>query len=207
MENIQEKMKYLTKPGQKASAVRFCSQSFFIVEDGSLQGEAKECKKDYFLFDETGQKIGDLSLVKTKMNEAERKWEEQDGVYIVPEEFFMLVDINITQKQFHGKGLGSMLLNWATKEMRHISDEKKTDLPMLFIRQNSLEAMAFYQKWKAEVNQGFKDDKGVFHLVENNKLGSSCYMIIKKPEPQAKYDAERVGEYEKPATTKDDKKL
>lgn len=196
MENIQEKMKYLTNFGQKVYAVNFNSQSFFIVENGRLTGD-KETHKDYFLFDDKCKEIGSLHLGKVIMSEEEIEWEKSDGVCVVPRVFFLLTDIEISKRDLRCNGLGSMLLNWATKELQKISANEEANIPLLFIRQNSEETFAFYKKWKAELNQ----------TREDNKIGSSCYMIIPKLEPQTKYDAEVVAEYEKPVVKKEDKRL
>lgn len=190
MENIQEKLEYLTNFGQKSFLVEFRGQPYFIVESGRLQGGDRECQKDFFLFDENGKQIGYLYLGEVMMSEAEREWEKMDGVLVVPADFFLLSDIEITDRNLRQKGLASMLLNWATKEMCQISKDKEIDIPLLFIRQNSNATFPFYDKWGAVLNQDVVDDK----------IGSSCYMRIDHPQPKSEYEVKILAEQEKKYT-------
>ncbi len=192
MENVQEKMKSLINYGQKVYAVDFKGQLFFIVESGRLQGGDRECQKDFFLFDGKSQ-IGYLYLAEMMLGKAEQEFEKQDGVLVVPDDFFFLTEIEISSIENRRKGLASMLLNWATKEMQKIAMNKGYDMPLLFIRQNSLETFGFYEKWGAVGNQSVMD----------NNIGSSSYMIINKPEQKPEYDVKVVAEYEKPIVKED----
>ena len=195
MENLQEKMKYLTNFGQKVYAVEFKQQMYFIVESGKVQTGIGDRQKDYTLFNEQGQQMGYLHLARLLMSKVDIMLEKADGVLVVPDDFFYLSDIEISKGELRGKGLGSMLLNWATKEMQQISAEKGATIPLLLIRQNSQEAPAFYKKWGAVLNQE----------VEDNKPGSSCYMRIDNPTPKPEYDVKVVAQYEKTTEKKEDK--
>lgn len=192
MEKIQERMKELVKFGQKVSAVMFREQVFYIVECGNLQGGTRGSQRDFTLFDDKNQ-LGYLYLSDIKMSALEIELEKQDGVIVAPEEYFLLTDIEISSREMRCKGLGSMLLNWATKQMQQASAEKGKLLPLLFIRHNSEETFSFYQKWNAVVNQ----------VVEDRKIGSSCYMRIDNPQTKPEYDVKVVAEYEKPITKED----
>ena len=192
MDNLEERMKKLINFGQKAYAVDFRGQTYFIVESGRLQGGDRECQKDFYLFDEKEQ-IGYLYLAEVMLGKAEREFEKRDGVVEVPEDFFLLSDIEISKRENRRMGFGSMLLNWATKEMLEISKNKETIIPLLFIRQNSEETFGFYGKWGAILNQTISDDK----------IGSSCYMRIDKPQTRSEYDVKILVEYEKPFIKED----
>lgn len=192
MNDLEEKMKKLINYGQKVYGVDFRGQTYFIVESGRLQGGDRECQKDFHLFDEKGQ-VGYLYLAEMMLGKAEREYEKLDGVVEVPEDFFFLSDIEISEKGNRGKGIGSMLLNWATKEMLGISKNKESNIPLLFIRQNSEETFAFYGKWGAVPNQ----------TVPDSKIGSSCYMRIDRPETKPEYDVKVLAEYEKPVIKED----
>lgn len=192
MEKIQERMKELAKFGQKVYAVDFRGQLFFIVESGHLDSGERGSQKDWTLFDEKSQ-LGHIYVSDIKMTEAEIAFEKLDGVVVVPKEYFLLTDIEISSREMRCKGLGSMLLNWATKDMQKASIKREEILPLLFIRQNSEETFPFYAKWEAVVNQ----------VVEDTRRGSSCYMRIDNPQTKPEYDVKVVAEYEKPIIKED----
>ena len=197
MENIQEKMKYLSQFGDVVYAVEFGKHDCFVVESGSLgdgtsQGEKA---KDFYLFDENGKQIGYLYLCQLTMSEQEQEWEKLDGVEVAPERFFLLNDIEINH-DLRRNHLGSFLLNWALKNIEKMNAETGKNIPLLFIRHNSTETIPFYTKerWGVELNQ----------KVEDNRLGSSCYMIIKEVKSKDQFEGKVLGKYEK-QNTKEDK--
>ncbi len=194
MKRINERMEHLINFGQKVIAVEFQNQIYFIVESGMLQGGDRECQKDFYFFDEKSQ-IGHLYLSEMMLSKTEREEQLKSGVKNIPDDFFALSDIEIDKKELHGKGLGSVLLNWATKEMLEICKRKETEIPLLFVRINSEETLAFYEKWGAVPNQ----------VNPDNVVGSNCSMIIERLKTKSQYDAKIVAVYEKPSIIKEDR--
>lgn len=192
MEQIKERMKKLAEFGEKVFAVEFRGKLYYIIESGHLLGGERGSQKDYTLFDDK-TKLGHVYISDVKMSEAEIYFEKMDGVLVVPREYFLLTDIEISDIDLRCKGLGSMLLNWATKDMQNASAKREEILPLLFIRHNSEETFAFYAKWHAIVNQ----------KVEDVKRGSSCYMRIDKPTTKPEYEVKVFSQYEKPKSKED----
>ena len=185
MESIKERMKKLAEFGENVFAVEFRGKLYYIIESGHLLGGERGSQKDYTLFDDISQ-LGHLYISDVKMTEAEIEFEKLDGVLVVPKEYFLLTDIEISDIDLRCKGLGSMLLNWATKDMQHASAKREEILPLLFIRHNSEETFAFYAKWGAVVNQ----------KVEDVKRGSSCYMRIDKPIAKPEYEVKVIAKHD-----------
>lgn len=185
MENMQAKLKKLINLGQKAFAVEFRGEQYFVVENGKLNS-GDVIGKDYHLFNAAGHLIGLLNFVEVHMSEEERELERFSGAAEVPKSCFMLVGIEIMW-EYRGKHLGDFLINWGLKDIQKDIAKTGEHKPILFVRENNHVTIPFYKKWGAELNQ----------KVENNRCGSSCYMIIKEPKHKEEYCGKIIGEYEK----------
>lgn len=192
MENLEAKLKHLLQFGEKVSAFEFGGQEYFVAECGKLIF-GQRSQKDFNLFDKDGKQVGHLYLGLLALSKPEQEFEKLDGVVEVPECFFFLNSIEISDVRLQGNGLGSFLLNYGLKDVEAICKDNGKDLPILFYRDNTHSSIPFYEKWGAQSNQ----------QIEDNKIGSGCYMIMKSPKHQDKYNGTILGSCEKPDKKED----
>lgn len=159
----------------KVFVIEYDNEIYYLGEIGYLYANKNlKSVKFYLLFDED-KCIGKSIIKPTYASGAEIcNAIENQGIKIAPQFFAKLTTIEI-DKEYRGKHLGDLMMNWLTKDMQKLAKDLGEDVPILFNKANGAVADNFYKKWGAVVNSE----------EPSNKVGEFCPMIIKVPKENA----------------------
>lgn len=165
----------------KISEVIYNGECFYVGQVGSFDRKDRfGGSKVYYLF--TNKNIyGEMHINLSKYSPKYREVYKSYGIEELPDVCFGLENIDIIEK-FQGKKFGSVLLNFALKEIEDYNNKNNCNYKLVFQRANSEQTLPFYKKFGARTNS----------TEPNDTFGDYCFMIIDKPKHLKEYESTKL---------------
>ncbi len=172
---LDESEKNLFRSVSKVIKIKYFNKYIYLVRFGTPYEFLGGKKLNYSLYldktclgSATFSYVSDNTIFAETANNMFKDGCIEGRIKNLPEKFFNLNHININ-KDYQNRKFGSILLNYALKELNKINKHLNQNLPLVFLQATDYNGVCFYNKFHAEniTFNSYSDSLFCFKKIKN----------------------------------------